>query len=233
MNTKPENEVLITRFEYLKNFPGHVVVKDVNSNYQVISKDFSSDFGWKTVNEVIGKTDYDIPCKASELAESFRNIDRKVIKYNITGITIEAFYAVSSLMVVLVNKKPIYDKKGEIIGLICILTDITNLTVKNYVELNDLDKKVVAGFKPKQYVLTPEFSPLSLSRRQQECLSLLIRGKTAKEIAYVLGISFRTVEIHLQITKHKLGCNSKSQLIEKAIDSGFLFHVPDTIFGQI
>ena len=91
------------------------------------------------------------------------------------------------------------------------------------------------GYKevPKQYILTPEASPLPLTHRQQECLALLIRGKTYKEIAYMLGISNRVVEDHIHAIKYKLGCYSKSQLIEKAIDSGFLFHVPETLLGLL
>ena len=52
-----------------------------------------------------------------------------------------------------------------------------------------------------------------------------------KEIALVLGISVRTVETHFETIKHKLGCCNKSQLIEKAIDSGFLFHIPANFLG--
>ena len=52
-----------------------------------------------------------------------------------------------------------------------------------------------------------------------------------KEIAYLMSISPRTVETHIENMKYKLGCYSRSQLIEKAIDNGFLFHVPANLFG--
>lgn len=56
-----------------------------------------------------------------------------------------------------------------------------------------------------------------LSARQIQCAQLLTRGKTAKEIAKILGLSPRTVEHYLEIIKSKLKVTSKSELIEKII----------------
>ena len=60
-------------------------------------------------------------------------------------------------------------------------------------------------------------SPLSniLSKRQMECCSLLLKGKTSKEIAASLGLSFRTVEFYISNIKIKLNCKNKSDLIRK------------------
>jgi DNA-binding CsgD family transcriptional regulator len=47
-------------------------------------------------------------------------------------------------------------------------------------------------------------------------------GKTAKEIADIIGRSKRTVEHHLEKIKLKTGSSSKSELIEKIIDERFV-----------
>jgi DNA-binding CsgD family transcriptional regulator len=110
--------------------------------------------------------------------------------------------------------------------------DVTELFLNQYKWLSRIDTKFTGEIKtPQQYVLTPEASPLPLSTRQQECLSLLIRGKTTREIALILGVNARTVETHIAHIKAKLRCTSKSQLIEKAINSGFLFHIPRSLLG--
>lgn len=54
---------------------------------------------------------------------------------------------------------------------------------------------------------------VNLSVKQRECSILLLRGKTAKEIAEILGLSARTVEYYLNTLKVKFGCKNKAALI--------------------
>lgn len=53
------------------------------------------------------------------------------------------------------------------------------------------------------------------SDRESQVLVLLVRGKTAREIAIQLSLSKRTVEFYLNNIKNKMGVFTKSQLIEK------------------
>lgn len=55
-----------------------------------------------------------------------------------------------------------------------------------------------------------------LTPREKECLSLQIRGKTAKETAALLFISPRTVEYHFDNVKSKFDCKSKKELFAMA-----------------
>lgn len=55
---------------------------------------------------------------------------------------------------------------------------------------------------------------VSLTRREWDCMKLLAHGKTAKETAYVLNISYRTVESYIDTLKHKLHCTNKSLLAD-------------------
>ncbi len=59
----------------------------------------------------------------------------------------------------------------------------------------------------------------SLSVREIDCIQQLIRGKTAKEIASSLNISFRTVEFHINNAKVKAGCKKTGQLIKIHFES--------------
>ncbi|KTD02790.1 helix-turn-helix transcriptional regulator [Fluoribacter gormanii] len=58
---------------------------------------------------------------------------------------------------------------------------------------------------------------ISLSQRQIECARLLIIGKTAEEIAIILGLSKRTIEHYIDILKRKLNAHNKGLLITKLI----------------
>ena len=53
-----------------------------------------------------------------------------------------------------------------------------------------------------------------LTKREQECLSVLSKGMSYKEISSNLFISQRTVEEHINNIKSKTGLNSRSQLIK-------------------
>ena len=55
-----------------------------------------------------------------------------------------------------------------------------------------------------------------LTRREQEVLSLVIEGRTGREIADSLGLSVRTVEFHRANLMGKLGADSLAGLIRAA-----------------
>jgi DNA-binding CsgD family transcriptional regulator len=55
-----------------------------------------------------------------------------------------------------------------------------------------------------------------LTKRELECLNFLACGKSAEEVAMILGISKRTVEFHLNQTKKKFNCYKQTQIIAMA-----------------
>lgn len=62
----------------------------------------------------------------------------------------------------------------------------------------------------------------SLTPRQREILQLLAEGRSAKEIAGVLGISARTVEFHKYRMMEILGIHSGAELVHFAIKHGIV-----------
>jgi DNA-binding CsgD family transcriptional regulator len=60
----------------------------------------------------------------------------------------------------------------------------------------------------------------ALTKRELECLFLMLEGKTAKEIAIILKISYRTVETYLEKIKIKLNCQHKHELRDKLLPIG-------------
>ena len=61
-----------------------------------------------------------------------------------------------------------------------------------------------------------------LSNKQTLCLYGIARGMTAKEIAKHLGLSFRTVQHHIDAIKIKLNCFTRMELIDKAEQLGII-----------
>lgn len=62
----------------------------------------------------------------------------------------------------------------------------------------------------------------SLTPRQREILQLLAEGKTAKEIAAILGISTRTVEFHKYEMMQSAGIHTSAELVHFAIKNGLV-----------
>ena len=56
-------------------------------------------------------------------------------------------------------------------------------------------------------------TPVQLSDKQAKCLKLLAQGKTSKEIAHQMNLSYRTVEDYIAKMILLLGCSSSKELI--------------------
>lgn len=222
---------MLEKFEFVACLPGLVGVKDVNSTYVMLSEGCAKLLGWKSAFETQGKTDYDIPCQVVEFADEFVKADKKIITTSLPmmGLCIQKYS--TGWKILLAERKPIKNVDSEVIGLLDTAIDITDSgLVTYYLNLYRSDNKFLGKcIKPAFYILSATHSPLPLTEKQESCLFLLIRGKTIKEIAKVLGVSPRTVECHLDAIKIKLHCQYKSQLIEKALDNGFLYYIPQEL----
>lgn len=54
--------------------------------------------------------------------------------------------------------------------------------------------------------------PVALTKRESECLSYLLEGKSAKQTAGILNISVRTAEFHLDNIRQKAKCRTKLEI---------------------
>ena len=72
------------------------------------------------------------------------------------------------------------------------------------------------------YIRGDQPVPSPLSAREREVLQLVAEGKTTKEVAAVLFISFKTVESHRQRIMAKLDIHETASLVRYAIRSGLI-----------
>lgn len=61
-----------------------------------------------------------------------------------------------------------------------------------------------------------------LTKRESECLTWVLRGKTDWEIGRIIGISHRTVEMHIDNAKRKLEVRNRTQAVVLALQRGLL-----------
>lgn len=74
----------------------------------------------------------------------------------------------------------------------------------------------------------PELAAIleSLSDRERDVLARVARGQTSREIAEALALSIKTVESYRARAMHKLGMESRADLMRIALESGLLQEPP-------
>jgi DNA-binding response OmpR family regulator len=58
---------------------------------------------------------------------------------------------------------------------------------------------------------------VTLTERESQALTWAARGKTSAEIAYILGLSKRTIDFYMETAKTKLGASSRAEAVTKAL----------------
>ncbi|MBD3256876.1 PAS domain-containing protein, partial [candidate division GN15 bacterium] len=120
-------ESLITR-EILSSIPQHVFWKDRDLAYLGCNENFARVAGLDAPEDIVGKCDYDLPWTREE-SDWYRKCDRDVMDQGDALINIEETQtrADGSVTTVLTSKVPLKDPRGEVIGILGLYADITQL----------------------------------------------------------------------------------------------------------
>lgn len=171
----------------LNQIPNFIFWKDMNFEYLGANDIFVKNAGLRSIDDILGKNDYQMPWEC--FANKYRDDDRYILIRK-KHLRIEEQHKDISghISIVVVNKKPLYDVNGDVIGIIGTYSHL---------------------YQPKDKILLP--------KRQKEVLIGIAKGKTAKAIANELSLSIRTVESYIDIIKSKLGCRNKAQLIKAGL----------------
>ena len=110
----------------VNNIPHFVFWKDVEAVFLGCNKKFSDSVKFKSPEDVIGKTDYDMPWKKEE-SDTYIADDKLVMESGIPKLNYEERQrqADGSERTMLVSKVPMYGDDDQIIGVLGIYTDIT------------------------------------------------------------------------------------------------------------
>ncbi|MBV8047472.1 MAG: helix-turn-helix transcriptional regulator [Paludibacterium sp.] len=211
--------------------PGSWGCRDLASRFLYANQLCAHFTGFLHKEELIGLTDLDLRCPAVACAPLFRAQDREVLqsgeRLRILDIHCCADKKWRSF---LTTKTPLRDKEKNIVGTIFCCQELNS---RELLELGILLNKITHSAKDSalltsstSYTIGHPAKGPRLSPRQEEILFLLLRGRSARQIALALGIAARTVEWHQQILKEKFGARSKSELVEKAIELGHLHNLP-------
>jgi PAS domain S-box-containing protein len=124
-----ENELRSSKYLLqlvIENMPQAVYWKDCDSVYLGCSRKFAQIVGVDSPENILGKTDYDLPWKIEE-AEWYQECDRRVMESQIPeyGFIETQLQADGKQRWVATNKIPLYDEDGNLIGILGNFEDIT------------------------------------------------------------------------------------------------------------
>lgn len=130
------------------------------------------------------------------------------------------------------EKQPLLDEHGEVSGIIGHAHDFTESYSQLFNTLfYELCKFSSARSEKLFLIENSSCDQNNITQREQEVIFYLLRGYSAKAMSSRFDISAKTIEFHIGKIKDKLKVISKQQLIEKLLELGYLFKIPDSIIG--
>lgn len=115
-------------FKYIINYvPHYIFWKDVNSVFLGCNRLFADAAGLSDPDDVIGKTDYDLPWQKHE-SDAYVADDRQVISSQCSKLNIEEQQTLNDgrEITLLTSKVPLYDLDNKVSGVLAVYTDITD-----------------------------------------------------------------------------------------------------------
>lgn len=110
-------------------FPGHIYWKDKEGIYLGCNEEHARFLGFNSSKEIIGKTDFDLCWRA--VAKELRAADKKVMETGKTELFEEPSFTIDGRRIIYLSKKaPLRDDKDNVIGVIGISIDISELKNK-------------------------------------------------------------------------------------------------------
>lgn len=144
----------------INNIPDHIFIKDTKSRFLILNNNTVKYLKGKSEKDFLYKTDFDLYPK--EMAENFFREEQEVISSGIPIINEENSRNINGqVMVISTTKCPIINTKGETIGLIGIIRDITAQKMAQI----EIEKK---GEELKNYNILLNEKNLLLEEKQEE-----------------------------------------------------------------
>ena len=206
--------------------PDILVYKDLNGKILACSEKFVRMSGYKGLDDAVGNSLYECNCTLADHADEVYSQDKEVLLHGTQQLLNVHTWADGNLSAFLTTKSK-FHVDGEIIAISCQAQEMSKGALSRLGDIlcrNQLSHGT--------YSLTGNRRK-KLTNRESEVLFYLVRGKSSKEIGQILGIDWRTVNDVVYRLRNKFDAINRRQLVQDAIDQGFMYFVPDTIFDAL
>ena len=175
--------------------------KDQNSGYLYANSPYIASTGYLKPVDILGDSDYDLRCAASECAALFQQQDQEVLN-TAQPLTILGIhpYANAEWRVIIGQKMPLLDAQGQPTG--ALISHGVDITSRKTLELGSLLSAValhdpvvtdsIAGSN--SYVIRQHLDDVELTESESEMLFFLLRFPSLKGLSRVLNVSMHGSE---------------------------------------
>jgi|GEM_PF-4706689 len=188
----------------------HTWVKDTKFRFASCSENVTELAGEDSPFAMKRKDDYSLIWQKD--ADFFRDKDIQIIKGNIKYINIiEVIDGFNNGTInkqkILITKIPLINSKDKRIGIVGshIILPPEKESSKNLPTISNFDNQG-------RFWLPRGLASEYLTRKEVDVLRYILLGKTSKQIARLLEISYRTVEEYTNKIKRKFQCSSKYEI---------------------
>ncbi len=191
-------------------------VKDTKFRFMSCSENLSELAGEDSPSGMIGKDDFSLIWQKD--ASFFREKDSQIIKTELKYINVVETIDILtdrgiSKQHILITKMPLFNKKGKCIGIAG-----SHLNLPFY---HNPPEAAENGFDEKgRFWLPSKLGNEYLTKKEVTILRVILLGKTSKQIAKILGVSYRTIEEHTEKIKRKLQCSYKHEIHSIVVEYG-------------
>lgn len=201
-------QMLIEQLNDLGNMDTTIFLwsKDKKGKYLSCNRVMYNAVGLSHESDMLGLTDFDLCWE--KLGHLFKRNDDIVMHERKSKVFIEPSQTITGkILNFCTHKQPLLGNRNKILGTIGLA--VNQIGSVSSIPQHGLVLSTPISINEKIY----------LSKRYKEIANYLILGKTSKEIAKCLDLSFRTIEFYIAIIKKKFDVTTKSQLIERLLNN--------------
>lgn len=190
-----------------------ICAKDLTHRIIYCNERFAQNAGQDSAQACIDKTDEHFIWK--KYSHLYKSGDIKAMQGVSLCNVLEPQAQPNGETIVLLNKHPMIDERGKIVGIIASVVNVDDLKISKKEQAENQSDE---GFSLGEY-----FDHAVLAPREFQILKQILTGHTAKKIATDLCISQKTVETYVARIKIKMQCKTKGDIIYQSVVSG-LYH---------
>jgi DNA-binding transcriptional ArsR family regulator len=228
-------------FSALNHCQGAVSWVDSNQRLLMANRRYVEDFGYRSLEHLIGTT-YDMqPSEGAELCDAWITQEKLTMRRGKeTQILTYVHNAHSSERKVIWGMRtPASDELGSVIGVTnqFLYLDRGPLVLPLFEHMRGERHSLFHSTKRGAFSVVlgdyERVGGVELTTRQSECLFFVLRRFSARDTADWLGLSVRTVETHLDRLKGAFLVDSLSELFDKALGMGYANVIPSSIVSDL
>jgi PAS domain S-box-containing protein len=199
-----ENQIKLARDKNLQSsiinhITDHFIFwKDIEGVYLGCNEAFAHSLGFKSPQEVIGKTDYDFPVKKED-SDAYRADDKEVMSSQKPKLNIEEPQTLASgeTRMLLTSKVPLIDEENKVYGVLAIYSDITEMK-KMEKEAVELRVEKVAA---EERIETIRLMGMSVAHELRTPLRAISSGAhgTLNKLSTLIAVFKKATELGIEI----------------------------------